>query len=131
MPAAEVVYEYPAASGYWPVYSYDAKWNEQSPEYRASKLQGGLTLPPPLGDRVAEMCLAAYRLVGLRDYGRVDLRVTDAGEPFVIEVNPNPHLNSLVLVDGLTAMGHDFDGFVRGLVANALGRRPAAPAAGA
>ena len=67
----------------------------------------------------------AYRLVGLRDYGRVDLRLTAAGEPVVMEVNPNPHLNSRVLIDALTAMGRTFPEFVRGLVANALRRRRA------
>ena len=121
-PAAEIVYEYPPGAGFWPVYSYEAKWNEKSVEYRASKLVGGLTLPGPLGDRVAAMCVSAYRLVGLRDYGRIDLRVTADGEPVVIEVNPNPHLNSAVLIEGLKVMGRTFPDFVRGLVANALKR---------
>jgi D-alanine-D-alanine ligase len=68
---------------------------------------------------------AAYRLLGLRDYARLDLRVTPAGEPFVIEVNPNPHLNSIVLVDSLKPLGVDFDGFIQLLAENALRRRKA------
>lgn len=31
----------------------------------------------------------AFEVLGLRDYGRVDLRVDRRGNPFVIDVNPN------------------------------------------
>jgi hypothetical protein len=41
----------------------------------------------------------------------------------VIEVNPNPHLNSVVLVDSLRPLDLDFDGFMMLLVENALKRR--------
>ena len=35
---------------------------------------------------------AAYRALRVRDYGRVDLRLTEAGEIYVIEVNANCYL---------------------------------------
>jgi D-alanine-D-alanine ligase len=59
----------------------------------------------------------------MRDYARVDLRVTLDDEPYVLEVNPNPYLNSLILVDGLKALGLEFPQFVCGLVRNALVRK--------
>ena len=122
IPPAELRFEYPPGQKLWPIYSYEAKWNEQSVEYKSIPLDCGITLPSPLAERVTEICTTAYRLTGMRDYARVDLRVTGDGEPFVIEVNPNPHLNSLIVVDGLKAMGRQFPEFVRGLVANALAR---------
>jgi D-alanine-D-alanine ligase len=36
--------------------------------------------------------LAAYRALKLRDYGRIDMRLTPKGEVYVIEANPNPWL---------------------------------------
>jgi D-alanine-D-alanine ligase len=33
-----------------------------------------------------------YEALKLRDYGRVDMRVTPKGEIYVIEANPNPWL---------------------------------------
>ena len=61
--------------------------------------------------------------MGLRDYGRVDVRVTADGTPHVIEVNPNPYLDSIVIVDGLKVMGQTYGDFIGGLVASALGRK--------
>jgi D-alanine-D-alanine ligase len=121
MPAAEVRFQ--AGPGYWPVYTYEGKWNESSVEFRNTLLVGAVPLEGELGDRVAQACTTAYRLVGTRDYARVDVRLTPAGEPYVLEVNPNPYLNSLILVDGLKAMGRQFPEFVRGLVRQALDRR--------
>ena len=120
MPAAEV--QFRSASGAWPIYSYEAKWNESSEEHRNGALVSGVELEQPLRERVEEVCTAVYRLVGLRDYGRVDLRVSPEGHPYVLEVNPNPYLNSLLLVQGLNAMGQSFAEFVQGLVRNALRR---------
>jgi D-alanine-D-alanine ligase len=38
--------------------------------------------------------LNAYRILKLLDYGRIDMRLTDKGEVYVIEANPNPWLSS-------------------------------------
>src|SRR5262245_23588873 len=120
MPLAEIQFQ--AGPGYWPVYTYEGKWNESSVEFRNTQLVGSVTLDGEISDRVAEVCAAAYRLLGTRDYARVDLRLTPAGEPYVLEVNPNPYLNSLILVEGLKAFGRQFPEFVQGLVWNALDR---------
>ena len=122
-PAAEIVFEFSPDQKLWPIYSYLGKWDTDSAEYIGSRTVGGLTLPSPLRERTTEMCETAYRLIGLRDYARLDLRVTAAGEPYVIEVNPNPHLNSVVLVDSLKPLDLDFDSFILGLVRRALSRR--------
>ena len=34
-----------------------------------------------------------YRAVKLRDYGRIDMRLSKKGEVYVIEANPNPWLS--------------------------------------
>jgi D-alanine-D-alanine ligase len=44
--------------------------------------------------RLQETALAAYHAVKLRDYGRIDMRLTEKGEVYVIEANPNPWLSS-------------------------------------
>lgn len=71
----------------------EVKWWKGSEIYRTTppvypKLSRDLTR------KIQKIGVAAYRALGLRDYGRVDMRLTADGEPFVIEVNPNPWLSS-------------------------------------
>jgi D-alanine-D-alanine ligase len=44
--------------------------------------------------KLSDTAVAAYRAVKLRDYGRIDMRLTADGEVYVIEANPNPWLSS-------------------------------------
>jgi D-alanine-D-alanine ligase len=124
LPATELRFQ--AGAGYWPIYSYEGKWNESSVEYKSTALVTGEVLPAGWQPEIERVCRAGYRLIGMRDFGRVDVRVTADGTPHVLEVNPNPYLNSLALIEGLRATGRDFPQFIRAVVGNALGRREAA-----
>jgi D-alanine-D-alanine ligase len=71
------------------IVSYAGKWDESHVDYAGTK-------PVPLRDAsaglvaVVDACArGAWHALGLRDYGRVDLRVDAAGVPWVIDVNPN------------------------------------------
>lgn len=124
VPLAEIRFDSEkVGQNFWPIYSFAAKWDEQSLEYEATPLDTGITLPSPLMEKVEAICCAAYKLIGLRDYGRVDLRLTPENEPYILEVNPNPYLNSIALIDGVNAMGREHADFIRGIVRNALSRR--------
>jgi D-alanine-D-alanine ligase len=44
-------------------------------------------LEPELRARLQKVSIEAYRALRVRDYGRIDLRLAETGELFVIEVN--------------------------------------------
>ncbi len=68
-----------------------AKWDEDSPEYKGTRAVLA-EVPDELKQRLQQVALAAYRALHVHDYGRVDLRLTDAGEIYVIEVNASCYL---------------------------------------
>lgn len=47
-----------------------------------------------LEKRLQELALATYRAVDCLDFGRVDFRVDERGNPFVLEINPLPSLST-------------------------------------
>jgi D-alanine-D-alanine ligase len=68
-----------------------AKWAEHSAEFNGTKSVVA-DIPDELRAKLQKAALDAYRALRVRDYGRVDLRLTDAGEIYVIEVNANCYL---------------------------------------
>ena len=40
---------------------------------------------------VDDTAIRIYKTLGMRDYGKIDLRLTPAGEAYFIEANPNPN----------------------------------------
>ena len=51
-------------------------------------------LDPETEDSLKQTASAAYQALQLRDYGRIDMRLTKDGKIYVIEANPNPWLSS-------------------------------------
>jgi D-alanine-D-alanine ligase len=51
-------------------------------------------LPNGAGERIPLICKRVYRTLMLSGCARVDLRLTDKGQVYVIEANPNPQLSS-------------------------------------
>lgn len=76
------------------IVTYDAKWMEGTVEYTGTQGTCPADLPPDVETAVKEISLRAYQLMGCRDYARVDIRLRNGREPFVLEVNPNPDLSS-------------------------------------
>jgi len=81
-------------SGYPKIVTYDAKWMDGTKEYEGTKGICPSILPAEVEKEVKDLALRAYNLMECRDYARVDIRLSKAMKPFVLEVNPNPDLSS-------------------------------------
>jgi D-alanine-D-alanine ligase len=77
------------------IVSFEGKWVERSIEYKGTRPVRCEGLTPELRSTVAKTALAAFRAVGLRDYARMDIRLSADGIPHVIDVNPNCDLSDL------------------------------------
>jgi D-alanine-D-alanine ligase len=121
LPLAEIVF-LERDSAYWPIYSYDAKWKTDGREYQMTPLRSPVSLEPERTEQLGRMARSAFRLVGCRDYARIDVRMTSSGQFFILEVNPNPFINSAGVINGLKALGRTHADFIVSLVRTALGR---------
>ncbi len=80
------------------VATYDVKFEKNTRAHKLTKSEVAENLDDEMISRLTETALAAYHAVKLRDYGRIDMRLSAQGEVYVIEANPNPWL----------ASGHEF-----------------------
>ena len=82
------------------VASWEAKWGEggtgdageSGAEFAGTQSIFPTDVPVELLARMQAVAVESFNALRLRDYGRVDLRVTPAEEIYVIEVNPNCYL---------------------------------------
>jgi len=72
----------------------EVKWEKETEAYKMTKSAPAEDLDEATTKRLSETALSAYQALKLRDYGRIDMRLSKKGEVFVIEANPNPWLAS-------------------------------------
>jgi D-alanine-D-alanine ligase len=72
----------------------EVKWEKETEAYKVTKSAPAEDLDEATTMRLSETALSAYQALKLRDYGRIDMRLSKKGEVFVIEANPNPWLAS-------------------------------------
>jgi D-alanine-D-alanine ligase len=105
-----------------------AKWAEGTAEYKGTKAVMA-DLPDELRARLQKAALDACRALRVRDYGRVDLRLTAAGEVYVIEVNASCYLEqSSEFATAAAAAGLDYPTLVNRIVELAVERHKHAKA---
>jgi D-alanine-D-alanine ligase len=76
--------------------SWEAKWGDDGAgsgaQFAGTRSIFPTDVPTALTERMQQAAVEAFHALRLRDYARIDLRVTNDEEIFVIEVNPNCYL---------------------------------------
>ena len=116
------------------VASFEAKWGEtqegvggdrpeDNVEFAGTRSVFPTDLDPELEKRMQAVAIDAFQALRLRDYARIDLRVADDGEIFVIEVNPNCYLEkSGEFARAAAKTGLEHDQLIARIVELAAGR---------
>jgi D-alanine-D-alanine ligase len=101
-------------------YDYKAKYDPSSgTRYRVAPDD----LPPGVTERVQQVALAAHLALGCEDVSRVDIRLDEKGQPFVLEVNTIPGLTATSLLPkAAAAAGIGFEELCEHLVKRAIRR---------
>ncbi|HSH69422.1 MAG TPA: hypothetical protein VK997_05865 [Deferrisomatales bacterium] len=89
LPPVEIRFDgFPEGSN--PIYSWEAKWVWDRPEAPLTVFDCPARLTAPEQNAIEDVCRQAARVLRLRDWSRIDLRMDEHGVPHVIEVNPLP-----------------------------------------
>lgn len=122
LPISEILFSHQPGIR-WDIVSYDAKWLPNSAADRATTPYCPADIPQSLAEHMQDLAVQAFRLLGCRDYARIDFRVNPANEPYILEVNANPDYHPTAgLAPSLRAANLDHARMTTDLVLNALTR---------
>ena len=76
--------------GALPIYGFEAKWIWDTPDEPLEIFECPARIDASLRTAIEDVVLRAYRVLGCRDWSRIDVRLDAAGVPNIVEVNPLP-----------------------------------------
>ncbi len=119
LPVSEIVYSLPP--GLPRILTFAAKWETDSVYYQGTEPECPANLGEDEREKIAQLAISAFKLLGCRGYARVDLRMDKDGRPEVLELNPNPDIS---LTSGAArqakAAGMTYNQFIEKIVLLAL-----------
>lgn len=110
-----------------PVYGYEAKWVWDDPARPLAIHVCPAKAPPELVEAIRTLALRVARVMRLRDWCRMDIRLDAAGVPKIIELNPLPGVlpdprDNSALPAAARAAGYDYDALILRVAQIALKR---------
>jgi D-alanine-D-alanine ligase len=73
-----------------PVYSYEAKWIWDTVDKPLKIFTCPAAVSPELEAEIRDLIAQTCRVLNIRDWARIDVRLDAAGRPNILEVNPLP-----------------------------------------
>ena len=105
------------------IVSYQAKWDQMHEAYHKTIPICPAVLPKRVQAKAEKIALMAFKAMGVRDYARIDMRLSTDNELFVLEVNPNPDLTEGAgFMRSVEAAGFTYDEVLEKLIRFALQR---------
>lgn len=74
------------------IYSEKAKFDEKSEVYKLINFGIATDLTSEIRNKITMMGVKAANALQVKDYARVDVRLSQDGTPYVVEVNANPYI---------------------------------------
>ena len=72
--------------------TFKAKWDDKYRRRWGIRSGGAKTIADPVANKLEKICKKIYQIFQMKGYGRIDLRLTDEGELYFLEANPNPFI---------------------------------------
>ncbi|MCL5029171.1 MAG: ATP-grasp domain-containing protein [Bacteroidetes bacterium] len=106
------------------IVSYQAKWDPQHEAYHKTIPSCPAKLDTKIEKKANEIAVKAFHAMGCRDYARVDMRLNEQNELYVLEVNPNPDLTEAAgFMRSAEAAGMSYENTLKKIINLAWARR--------
>ena len=103
--------------------TYSAKWDLEYRERWGIKNIFARRIGKRAMEEIARVSKLAYTALGLRDYGRIDIRLTRDQRVYVLEVNPNPYIAfGEDMANSAERAGLNYNQFIERIVREAVSR---------
>ena len=100
-----------------------AKWHVPYRERKGIRNVFARPIARATRERIAAICTTAYRALWLRDYARLDVRLTADGQVSVIEANANPFISyGHDMANAAEKAGMEYPAFIQRIVDEAVRR---------
>jgi D-alanine-D-alanine ligase len=110
-----------------PIYGYEAKWLWDRPTDPLAIFECPAPISDALRGAIERVVLRAYRVLGCRDWSRIDVRLDADGVPNIVEVNPLPGIlpdpsDNSCLPKAARAAGMSYDELIQACLLHAAER---------
>ena len=89
LPVVEINYS-SLPAGVNPIYSYEAKWIWDTPDNPLEIFQCPADIGSKLKKDIGDICSNAFRILDIKDWCRIDIRLDSKERPYILELNPLP-----------------------------------------
>jgi len=93
LPLAEIDFREIHGPSEMRIVNYDAKWQDDSYEFHHTPAICPAVVSPVLHKRLSRAAITALKCTGVSTYARVDMRLSENGDPFILEINCNPDIS--------------------------------------
>lgn len=110
-------------AGYWHIYSSNLKSGKDKKAAEAIRVEKPAKIPKKLDNLLSEIALDVYNIFGCFDYGKVEIRVDKNGNPYVLELNPNPPLQAYDFLPSAAKLaGYSYDALIEEIILLGINR---------
>ena len=106
------------------IMTYQAKWDPHHESYKKTIPRCPAKLSKRLESEAKEIAINAFKIMGCRDYARIDIRLSKNNKLYVLEVNPNPDLtDGAGFMRSASSSGLSYMQSVKNIILYALARK--------
>jgi len=118
LPFSEIMFERGYGQKY-KIVDFAAKWRPKTKQYRHTPAMCPAEVSKPLGRKLAAYAKMIWKYLNLQSYARIDFRIDERGNPFVLEVNCNPDISNdqnTGFPRAARAAGYNYDDMIAAIV---------------